>query len=440
MQTIDAKPETEKLPSPSTARSGPGTPESLSAPAKPGGHLWIVVLIVAVLALGLIVWRVKLAQAAALAATTRRGDPSIPIASGLVLRKDVPIYLDGLGTVQAFNTVTITPRVDGQLIKVAFTEGQDVHANDLLAQIDPAPYQAALDQAKARKLQDEAQLENAKVDLDRDQRLTNIVTQQALATQQALVRQLEAAVTADQAGISSAQVQLDYTTITAPLDGRCGVRLVDQGNIVHANDTNGLVVITQLRPIFVVFTLPEQTVEVVNREFAKGPVPVLATGRDNFTVLDRGTLTVIDNQIDTMTGTIKLKAAFPNKDLSLWPGQFVNPRVLVSQTNGLVVPANVIQYGPDGEYVFAVKREGTNMTAKLTPVKVAQTQDGVALLASGLTEGQEVVTDGQYRLEDGSKVRMSDTTPSVTGRGVGRGAAGATNQPPRTQPRTEIGS
>jgi membrane fusion protein, multidrug efflux system len=435
MQTTEGKTATENLETKRTAQAGARTPTSPPAPAQSGGNLWIIILVLAILAITFIVWRVKAAQATALAASTRHVDSSIPIAMGTVLRKNVPIYLDGLGTVQAFNTVTITPRVDGQLVKVAFVEGQDVHVGDLLAQIDPGPYQAAFEQAKGKELQDEAQLENAKVDLDRDLQLTNIVTQQALATQQALVRQLQAAMTADQAGITSAKVQLDYTTITAPLEGRCGVRMVDQGNIVHASDTNGLVVITQLHPIFVVFTLPEQAIEIVNQEFAKGPVTVLATGRDNVTVLDRGTLTVIDNQIDTTTGTIKLKATFPNENLQLWPGQFVNPRVLVSQTNGLIVPAGVIQYGPDGEYVFAVVREGTNLIAKLTPVKVAQIQDGIALIASGLTEGQEVVVDGQYRLEDGSKVRTADAAPKGSGRGGRRGAEGGTNQPP-----TAIGS
>jgi multidrug efflux system membrane fusion protein len=254
-----------------------------------------------------------------------------------------------------------------------------------------------------------------------------------LDTQSNLVRQLEASVKTDQAGIDSSRVQLDYTTIMAPLDGRCGIRLVDQGNIVHASDTNGLVVITQLRPISVVFTLPEQDVGVLSRKLAQGPVPVLALDRDNTTVLDTGTLAVIDNQIDTTTGSIRLKATFPNSNLSLWPGQFVNPRVLVDKTNGLVVAESVIQRGPDGEYVFTVTGEGTNLAAKLTPVKVGQMQSGWAMISQGLSDGQTVVVDGQYRLEDGSKVKVETNQPAASGGALGRGnrpANGAgTNHP-----------
>jgi multidrug efflux system membrane fusion protein len=444
MQQVDTQSEAQKLATQPPAKSAGGNPASPPAPGKSEGRMWIVVLLLVALVIGGAVWKAKRARAASAVATARRGDSIVPITPGTVVKTNVLIYLDGLGTVQAFNTVTVTPRVDGQLIKVAFTEGQDVRTNDLLAQIDPGPFQAALEQAKARRSQDEALLENAKIDLDRDLQLTNIVTQQALVTQQAVVRQYDAAVKADQAGIDSAQVQLNYTTITAPIEGRCGLRMVDQGNIVRASDTNGLVVITQLRPISVVFTLPEQKVEVVSRKMAEGPVSVLALGRDNKTVLDRGTLAVIDNQIDTSTGTIRLKANFPNQDLRLWPGQFVNPRVLVDQTNGLVVQDNVIQRGPDGEYVFTIVGDGANLTAKLTPVKVAQMQDDLALIASGLTEGQKVVADGQYRLEDGSKIRIEQTnqlsgSTGASSRGERRGAGGGTNQPPANPPPKETG-
>jgi multidrug efflux system membrane fusion protein len=399
--------------------------------------MWIIILLFVVGGIGFIVWRAKQTKAA-VAAAAKRVDPAVPITPGKVVEKEVSIYFDGLGTVQAFNTVTVSPRVDGQLVKVAFSEGQEVHTNDLLAQIDPGPYRTAFDQAMAKKLKDTALLDNARLDLQRDLDLTNIVTRQALDTQSNMVRQLEAAVRTDQAGIESCQVQLDYTTIRAPLEGRCGIRLVDQGNIVHANDTNGLVVITQLRPIYVTFILPEQDAGIIARKMAQGPVPVLALDRDNKTVLDTGTLSVIDNQIDAASGTIKLKAAFPNNNLSLWPGQFVNPRVLVDKVNSLVVAESVIQRGPDGDYVYTIEGEGSNLVAKLTPVTVAQMQGDLALVSKGLSEGQRVVADGQYRLEDGAKIRVEETnepagSPGALGRGNRRGNGGATNQTPANQ-------
>jgi multidrug efflux system membrane fusion protein len=420
----------------------PAVTNAFSQPAssQPVSFVWILILLLVVTGIGLIVWKAKSAKAAVLA-SARRVDLSVPITPGKVMEKEVSIYFEGLGTVQAFNTVTVSPRVDGQLIKVAFTEGQDVHSNDVLAQIDPGPYQAALDQAKARKLQDQAQLDNARLDLQRDLDLTNIVTLQTLDTQSNLVRQLEAMVRNDQAGIDSSQVQLDYTTIRAPLDGRCGIRMVDQGNIVHASETNGIVVITQLRPISVAFTLPEQQVGAVAGKLAqKDPVQVLALDRDNKTKLDTGTLTVIDNQIDTTTGTIRCKATFPNADLRLWPGQFVNPRVLVEKTNGLVVPESVIQRGPNGPYVFTVIGEGSNRVAKLTPVTVALMQEDFgALVSEGLSAGDTVVVDGQYRLEDGTKVRVQDDTrPAGTADASGPG--GATNRPPANIPPQTTGA
>lgn len=329
----------------------------------------------------------------------------VPVVAGAVEQKDVPIYLDGLGTVQAFNTVTVHTRVDGQLLKVAYIEGQDVHAGDLLAQIDPAPYQTQVEQAVAKKGQDEAQLANARVELKRDTDLlaAKIMAQSDFDNQNALVNQLEASVKADQAAIDSAKVQLAYATIVSPIDGRIGIRLVDEGNIVKASDANGLVVITQLRPISVVFTLPEQTLGEIHRQMGGGTLSVLATDRDNRAVLDQGTLAVIDNEIDTTTGTIKLKATFPNKDLHLWPGQFVNMRLLMTtRKGGLVVPAEVIQRGPEGSYAFVIKDDSN---VELRPLKVAQITDGQALIDDGLKAGEQVVVDGQYKLQANSKVR-----------------------------------
>ena len=336
---------------------------------------------------------------------TAGGPPPVPVVAGQVAQKDVPIYLDGLGTVQAFNAVTVHVQVDGELKKVAFIEGQDVRAGDLLAQIDPAPFRAQFEQAAAKKAQDEAQLANARIELDRDLVAATAVARQVIDTQKALVDQLAAQVNADQAAIDSANIQLAYTTITSPIDGRTGLRLVDQGNIVHTTDANGLVVVTQLKPISVMFTLPEQNLPAIQKEHAAGDITVLAVDRDNRTVLASGKLAVIDNQIDPTTGTIRMKATFPNEDLQLWPGQFVNARLLLTtRKGGLVVPASVVQRGPEGSYAFVIKED---QTVAVQPVKVAQIENGEALINEGLHPGQEVVVDGQYRLQAGSKVKMT---------------------------------
>lgn len=337
----------------------------------------------------------------------RPAAPPVPVVTGKVLEQDVPIYLDGLGTVQAYNSVTVRVRVDGQLEKVAFTEGQEVKEGDLLAQIDAAPFRTQVEQAEARKAQDEVQLANAKIQLRRNADLlaSKILPQQDYDNQKALVDQFEAALKADQAAIDSAKVQLNYTRIVAPISGRTGIRQVDQGNIVKVSDANGLVVIAQLRPISLSFTLPEQMLNEIQTQMRRGELQVLAVDRDNTTVLGEGKLAVIDNQIDTTTGTIRLKATFPNNDLRLWPGQFVNARLLAStRTNGIVVPATVVQRGPDGTYAFVVNE--ADSTVKVRPVKVARIAGTQALIEAGLQPGETVVVDGQYKLQAGSKVQL----------------------------------
>ena len=361
--------------------------------------------------------------------------PPVPVVAGVVKEKDVPIFLEGLGTVQAFNTVTVRARVDGQLQKVAFVEGQDVHQGDLLAQIDPDPFRTALEQAQAKKGQDEAQLANAQVDLKRyaDLLANEGVTEQIYATQKALVDQLAAAVKADQAAIESAKVQLAYTTISSPIEGRTGLRQVDQGNLVHANDANGLVVITQLKPISVVFTLPAQNLgKIQDQASAITNLTVIAVARDNTNVLGEGKLAVIDNQIDTTTDTIKLKATFPNTDLRLWPGQFVNPRLLVSVRKGsAVVPASVVQRGPEGPlaaFVFVIQED---QTVEIRAVKVAQIEQGEAVIEEGLRPGERVVVDGQYKLQKGSRIKTADSpSPGAGGERGGRPpkSGGASNE------------
>ena len=300
----------------------------------------------------------------------------MPVVAGKVEQKDVPIFLDGLGTVQAFNTVTVRPRVDGELTQVLFREGEDVKTGDLLAVVDPRPYQAAMDQAVAKKAQDEAQLGNAQVVLKRNTDLLarKVLDQQTFDTSKFAVDQFQGTVQADQAAIDNAKTQLDYTQIKSPIDGRTGIRLVDVGNVVHATDTGGIVVITQLQPISVVFTLPEQSLQaILNQGGAHGGLPVSALDRGNTTALDQGSLAVVDNEIDQTTGTVKLKATFPNNDLKLWPGKFVNARlVLTTRKNATVIPSSVVQRGPQGTYAYVIKPD---KSVEMRRIKIAQTED-----------------------------------------------------------------
>ena len=299
------------------------------------------------------------------------GDGPVPVIAAATSRADVPVHLDGVGTVRALNTVTVRAQVEGKLMEVAFKEGQDVKRGQVLARIDPTTFQAQLDQAIAKKAQDEATLANARIDLDRYTRLvaSNSVARQQLDTQQAVVAQLQAQVKLDQAAIDNARAILQYTTIVAPLDGRTGIRQVDEGNIVRGSDATGIVVLTQLRPMSVLFTLPQQQLSDVTRAMAKGLPTVEVFGADNKTVIDRGTLQVVDNQVDQTTGTVKLKAEFPNKDLQLWPGQFINVRLLVDTLQQVVVaPTAAVQRGPNGIFVFVVQPDNT---VAVRPVTVA---------------------------------------------------------------------
>jgi multidrug efflux system membrane fusion protein len=341
------------------------------------------------------------------ASTASAPSPAIPVSVAAAQRRDVPIYLTGLGTVQAFNTVTVKTRVDGELVKVAFTEGQDVKAGDLLAQIDPRPFQAAYDQAVAKKVQDEANLANAKLDLQRfsDLATRSFAPKQQVDTQRATVTQLKAQIRGDQAAIDSAQTQLDYTTITSPLTGRTGIRLVDQGNIVHATDATGLVVVTQLQPISVVFTLPESELASVQSALKSGPVRIFAMDRDSDEQLAEGTIAVLDNQIAQTTGTMRIKGTFPNNDGALWPGEYLNIRLLArTAPNVVTVPSSALQRGQNGYYAYVVKPDSTVETR---PLKVGQVSDGVAIVDDGVAAGEQVVTAGQYRLLPGARVEVS---------------------------------
>jgi multidrug efflux system membrane fusion protein len=352
-----------------------------------------------------------------------RGRPgageAVLIQAGRAQAKDTPIYLDGIGTVQAFNTVTVHTQVSGVLQRVAFREGQDVKAGDLLAEVDPRTYQAQLDQAKAKQAEDQAQADNAVTTYQRNFSLLakGLIDQQTVDTDKSAADQFNATVQADAAAVEQAQVMLGYTRITSPLSGRTGIRLVDQGNVVQPSDAGGIVVITQLKPISVVFTLPQSNWPQIQGLLAAGTkLTVLAVGDGN-TTLDTGSLTVVDNQIDSATGTIKAKASFPNDKLALWPGQFVNVRLLVQvRTGGVVVPASVVQRGPQGAYAFVIQDDST---VKAVPVAVAQIDSGVALIDSGISAGQQVVVDGQYKLEDGSKVIVAPPAGARAGRRAG---------------------
>jgi len=319
---------------------------------------------------------------------------------------DVPIYLDAVGNTRALNTVTVRPQVGGQIVKVAFKEGQDVEKGFVLAEIDPRTYQAQYDQAVATKAKDEATLANARIDLERYTRLAamNSGSKQQADTQKALVAQLEAQVQGDQAAIDNTRTMLSYTKITSPIDGRTGIRMIDEGNLVQANDTNGIVVITQIKPISVLFNLPQQQFQQVNKAFAKGPLRVDALAADNKTTIDQGTLQVIDNQMDQTTGTIRMKAEFPNANLQLWPGQFINIRVLVDTLKQVVVvPTAAVQRGPQGAFVYVVEQD--NKVA-VRPVTIAQQDDTQAVVSEGVKAQDRVVTTGFTRLSNGTRVAV----------------------------------
>jgi multidrug efflux system membrane fusion protein len=320
---------------------------------------------------------------------------------------DVPVYLDGVGTAKALNTVLVRPQVDGKLISISFTEGQEVPKGFVLAKIDPTTYQAQYDQVVAKKAQDEAQLANARLDLERYTRLaqTNAVNKQQLDTQRAMVAQLEAQVKFDQASIDNAAAILAYTDIVAPLAGRTGIRQVDEGNIVHASDASGIVIITQLRPISVFFNLPQQDLPELTRGLSEGKLPIDALGADGNPV-DLGKVLVLDNQVDQTTGTVKLKAEFPNDHFQLWPGQFINVRVRINTLHQVVVvPTAAVQRGPNGPYVYIVKDEST-VTAR--PIAVTQQDDKQAVIGSGLDPGELVVTTGFARLAEGTRISVGD--------------------------------
>jgi len=338
----------------------------------------------------------------------------VPVVVAAVSRADVPVYLDAVGTIKALNTVTVSPQVDGKLLSVNYKEGQDVKKGDVLARIDPVTYKAQLDQAVAKKAQDEAQLSNSKLDLERYEKLaaTNAINKQQADTQRALVAQNTAIVQADQAAIENAQAMLSYTTITAPLDGRTGIRQVDEGNIVRAASGQAIVVIAQLKPISVTFNLPQQDLPQVNQAFGKGALVVDALRSDNDAVIDHGLLKVVDNQVDQTTGTVKLKAEFPNADLQLWPGQFVNVRLLIDTLKQVVViPTGAVQRGPNGTFVYVVKDDDT---VAMRPIVVQKQDETQTVVKSGLDSNERVVTTGFVRLTDGSKVSIgsADAAPA----------------------------
>jgi membrane fusion protein, multidrug efflux system len=372
------------------------------------GIIIAVIAIVAVVILGRALMH-KPADAAA-----KKEPPAVAVETAAVSHADVPIYLQGLGTVQAFYTVTVTARVDGELEKVAFTEGQNVKKGDLLAQIDPRPNQAAYEQALATKAKDEAQLENAKRDLERYTILQpqDLASKQTVDTAHATVDQLTAQVKVDQAVIDNAHTQLDYTRIVSPINGRTGIRAVDPGNIIHASDPGGIVVVTQLQPISVIFTLPQEDLAAVAAALAAGQVEVTTLSRDGNQQLDKGTLLLIDNQISQASGTAKLKATFDNAKNNLWPGQYVNARVLVrTDRNALTLPSVAVQRGPNGPFTYVVKSDST---VEARPLEIGEDSQGLTIVKKGLQPNERVVTSNQYRLQPGAHVRTADSTATAS--------------------------
>jgi membrane fusion protein, multidrug efflux system len=342
----------------------------------------------------------------AMAAPTR--PPAVPIVAGVVSQHDVPIYLDGVGTVIAYNTDVVRAQIQGQIISINFTEGQSVRAGDLLAQIDPRPYQALIDQYTGNLERDQAQLTNAQANLTRYDQLgaKGWATPQLIETQNAQVGQLQAAIKTDQALIDAAKVELSYTRLTSPIGGVVGIRQIDVGNIISPSTTNGLVVVTQINPISLIFTLPETMLPKIQQQQQKikNPLPVLAYSQDDTIELDQGVLGLVNNEILQTTGSIQLKANFANLQHKLWPGELVNARLLVdTRHNGLTVAASAVQQGPNGAYVYVINPDST---VENQPVKVAQISGGQALIDSGLKANERVVVDGQYKLQPGTRVTM----------------------------------
>jgi len=344
--------------------------------------------------------------------TVHAAPPSVPVVVNEAGRQDVPIYYDALGTVQALNTVALRAQVNGQIVSVDFRQGQDVHKGDVLAKIDPAPFQAALDQAVAKKGEDQAQLIDAEKDLVRFKTLVlrNAETEQDVDTQQAKVDTTKATIDADQAAIEAAQTQLNYATITAPIDGVVGFRQVDIGNIIHTNDVNPLTVLTQIKPCTVIFTLPQSDLDPVREAMLRGTVSVLAFDQDNKEQLAEGKLLLINNQIDQTTSTIQLKAEFPNTDERLWPGAFVHIHILITtRKDAVTIPAVALQRGPDGFYVWVIKPDNT---AEQRSIEAEQVSEDLAIAKKGLSPGERVVIDGQSRLDQGTRVAIRTANPS----------------------------
>jgi multidrug efflux system membrane fusion protein len=431
MAKLDSTPDAGGGATSAARNEGSGLPPSFpGAPSRSRGWLWAILVLVLLAGGGGWYWFGKSGDGSKQQAPQRgQASGGVPVEVAQARQSDLPIYLNGLGNVQAFNTVTVRSRVDGEITRIAFQEGQVVHEGDLIALIDARPYQAALDQARAKKQQSEATLASGRGDLERTRQLAGrgFAPQQQLEQQTSSVGSTTAQIAMDQAAIETAEIQLGFTTIRAPITGRTGVRLVDQGNIVRASDQTGIVEIAQTEPISVLFTAPEQQLPDISRAMSEGAVKVTALSTDGRETLSEGNLSLINNQVDPATGTVRLKAAFENKTDRLWPGLSVNTRLLVRRLRNVVsVPEDAIQRGPNELFVFVAKQDG--MAEKRT-VKVGPFTEGQAVIEDGLRAGERVVTLGQSRLQAGSKLQVLDPKAAKTA------DSGGANAPAKTTAR-----